>query len=388
MTERLYYHDPYLTSFPAQVVELSDDGLRVSLDRTAFYPTSGGQPNDTGTLNGIAVLDVVDDDDRITHVLGAPLSLGPVEGIIHWQRRRDHMQQHTGQHLLSAVLEELYAIPTISFHLGQDASTIDVSVPQITPEQIAGAERRANEIVMENRPVSVAFEDAATVQGLRKPSERGGTLRVVSIEGIDRSACGGTHVHSTGGIGPIAIRKLDKIRGSVRIEFLCGQRALDRARLDFEKLSETARVLSSPMDEVPGLVTALNTRVQELEKSRRKLAIELASFQGRQLYASTEPNAAGLRMAQQRNAKGAIDDETRALAQSFTSGEKALFLAVFEQPPSILLAASKDSGVHAGDVLKKALSAAGGRGGGNPQIAQGSVPTTEALQALLGMLPC
>jgi alanyl-tRNA synthetase len=298
------------------------------------------------------------------------------------------MQQHTGQHLLSAVLEELYSIPTISFHLGQDVSTIDVSVPQITPQQIVGAERRANEIVMENRPVSVAFEDAAAVQGLRKPSERGGTLRVVSIEGIDRSACGGTHVRSTGGIGPIAIRKLDKIRGSVRIEFLCGQRALERARLDFEKLSETARVLSSPMDEVPGLVATLNTRVQELEKSRRKLAIELAFFHGKQLYANTEPNGSGLRVARQRNAKGTIDDETRALAQSFTNNEKALFLAVFEQPPSVLLAASKDSGVNAGDVLKKALTAAGGRGGGNPQVAQGSVPGVEALDALLGMLPC
>jgi len=387
MTERLYYHDPYLTSFSAQILEAAEDGRRVYLDRSAFYPSSGGQPNDTGTLNGIAVLDVVDEDDRVAHILRAPLASTAVEGVVNWKRRHDHMQQHTGQHLLSAVLEELYSIPTISFHLGQDASTIDVGVPQLTVDQIAGAERRANEIVMENRAVAVTFEDAATVQGLRKPSERGGTLRVVSIDGIDRSACGGTHVTSTAGIGPISIRKLDKIRGSVRIEFLCGYRALRRVRMDFEKLSETARVLSAPLDEVPELVTALNARVQDVEKARKKLAIELASFQGKQLYAGTAPNDAGLRVVKQRQASGAIDDELRALAQSFTGGEKAVLLAVFEQPPSLMLAVSKDSGVNAGDVLKKALAAVGGRGGGNPQIAQGSVPNAEALQSLLGVLP-
>jgi alanyl-tRNA synthetase len=386
MTERLYYHDPYLTSFTAQIADVSEDGHRVYLDRTAFYPSSGGQPYDTGTLNGVPVLDVVDEENRVAHVLQSALPVRAVEGCIDWTRRLDHMQQHTGQHLLSAVLEELYSIPTISFHLGQESSTIDVSVPQVTAEQIVEAERRANEIVMENRAIVVTFEDAAVVQGLRKASDRSGTLRIVSIEGIDRSACGGTHVRSTASIGPIAIRKLDKIRGNVRIEFLCGRRALDRARADFEKLNETARQLSASLDDVPQLVAALNTRAQDLDKARRKVAIELAAFQGKHLYAETLAGDNGIRVVVKRQPKGAIDDELKSLAQGFTSGDKAVFLAVFEQPPALMLAASKDSGVNAGDLMKKALAAAGGRGGGNAQLAQGSVPSPDALDAVLRSL--
>jgi alanyl-tRNA synthetase len=211
-------------------------------------------------------------------------------------------------------------------------------------------------------------------------------LRIVSIDGIDRSACGGTHVRSTASIGPIAIRKLEKIRGNVRVEFLCGQRALDRMRADYEKLNETARQLSASLDDVPQLVAALNTRAQDLDKARRKVAIELSAFQGKHLYAQTPAGGNGVRVVMKRSATGAIDDELKALAQGFTSGEKAVFLALFEQPPSVMLAASKDSGVNAGDLMKKALAAAGGRGGGNAQLAQGSVPGPDALDVVLRSL--
>ena len=175
MTERLYYRDCYLREFTATVIET--DSLRVYLDRTAFYPTSGGQPYDLGTLGGVAVREVIDEEDRIVHVMESPLGATEVQGQIDWQRRYDHMQQHTGQHLLSAVLEELFAIRTVSFHLGTEVSTIDVDAASLTPEQIERVEERCAEVIAEARPVQIAFEDASTTLELRKASERTGTLR-------------------------------------------------------------------------------------------------------------------------------------------------------------------------------------------------------------------
>jgi alanyl-tRNA synthetase len=217
MTERLYYSDSYLSEFRARVIEADSTGLRVTLDRTAFYPTSGGQPFDVGTLSGARVMEVIDEGDRVTHVLDAPLTAGDVEGHIDWSRRFDHMQQHTGQHLLSAVFEELYPMPTLSFHLGVESSTIDIGASALAPDRIDRVEDRCAEIVAQARPVTVSFEDAASAAGLRKESQRTGVLRIVSIADLDRSACGGTHVRSTAEIGPLFIRKLEKIRGNVRV---------------------------------------------------------------------------------------------------------------------------------------------------------------------------
>ncbi|MBS1825656.1 MAG: alanyl-tRNA editing protein [Acidobacteria bacterium] len=386
MTDRLYYHDAQLTAFTAQVVDASADRCRVYLDRSAFYPASGGQPSDRGLLGGIDVVDVIDEEDRVAHVLAAPLNASVVEGTVAWTRRHDHMQQHTGQHLLSAVLEELYAIPTLSFHMGAEVSDIEIGTATLNTEQIANVERRVNDVVSQNRAVSVAFEDAATAQGLRKPSERPGILRIVSIDGLDRSACGGTHVSSTAAIGPVFLRKLDRVRGNVRLEFVCGHRALRAARGDYERLAEVARLLSASPEEVPELVASLQGKAATAEKANRKLAIELASLQGRQLYESTQADASGIRRYTRSEAVAAISDETRTLAQSFTAGSKAIFLAVAEQGRAVLLAASKDSGRNAGDILKQCLQAAGGRGGGNPQLAQGSVPAPEALAQLLELL--
>jgi uncharacterized protein (TIGR02270 family) len=229
MTDRLYYTDSYLTTFQARVVEKSADGGTVYLDRTAFYPTSGGQPFDTGSIAGAPVVDVVDEGERIAHVLGAAVDLDDVECRIDWPRRFDHMQQHSGQHLLSAVMAELFGIATLSVHFGAASSTLDLDTPSLTADQVRAAETRANEAVFENLPVSVLFADSPEDLGLRKASDRSGVLRVISIEGLDRSACGGTHVRATGEIGPVLIRKLDKVRGAVRVEFLCGLRALRRA---------------------------------------------------------------------------------------------------------------------------------------------------------------
>ena len=245
------------------------------------------------------------------------------------------------------------------------------------------AEERCAEIVSQARPVTIAYEDAAADLGLRKASERTGTLRVVSIEGIDRSACGGTHVRSTAEIGPVLARKLEKIQGNVRIEFVCGLRALRQARGDFQALVEISRAFSAPLEDTPALAASQMERAKTLEKSLQRLATELARREGRELYERTETDAAGLRRAIER---GPIDDAMRARAQAFAAGSKAVFVAVCDSPPSLLLAASADSGIHAGERVKAAVTAAGGRGGGNQALAQGSVPSVEALEGLLAAL--
>jgi alanyl-tRNA synthetase len=376
MTERLYYQDSYLQEFRARVIETSPDRQRIYLDQTAFYPASGGQPFDTGQLGGVEVIEVVDEDQRIAHVLARPLAETEVAGVIHWPRRFDHMQQHTGQHLLSAVLAELFDAPTVSFHLGSESSTIDVGRALEAPE-IRKAERRANEIVFEDRPVTITYRDSSENLGLRKPTEREGVVRVISIQDLDRSACGGTHVRATGQIGPILIRKLDRIRGNLRIEFLCGLRAVGQARADFETLSAIGRSFSAPLDETPALVEAQREKLQEADRARRKLATELAQARGRELYSNTATGPDGIRRVERH--VSTLSDDLRAEAQSFTASAKSIFLAIGEDPPSALLAASPDSGVHAGETLKKSLTSVGGRGGGSATMAQGSAPVAHAL---------
>jgi alanyl-tRNA synthetase len=385
MTERLYYSDSYLQNFSASVADRSDDGRTVYLDRTAFYPTSGGQPNDVGSIAGVPVLNVIDEGERIAHQLASPLPGGTVDCAIDWNRRFDHMQQHTGQHLLSAVFQELFALKTVSFHLGADSATIDLEGGSVDSRTVQEAERRANQVVFENRPVRVDFQHAAEVQDLRKPSERDGTLRIVSIQDFDRSACGGTHVRATGEIGPILIRKLDKVRQTTRVEFLCGGRAVRRARADYEALYKTAQLFRAQLDEVPALVAAQLETASTHEKARRKLEHDLATYQGRELYDNTPPGSDGMRRVLRRVERGSLE-ELRSLAQSFTAQPKAIFAAALATPPSVLLAVSADAGIDAGKFLKAALAEAGGRGGGTARVAQGSVTDAAALDAVLQKL--
>ncbi len=377
-TERLYYDDAYLTEFRARVVGRGTDPRDVYLDRTAFYPTSGGQPHDTGRLEGAAVIDVVDEGERVRHRLERPIEAGEVTGRIDWGRRFDHMQQHTGQHLLSAVFVELFGVQTLSFHLGAEVSTIELDIDSLSPERLREAQARANQIVFENRPVTVTYEEADAAEGLRKEVSREGTLRIISIEGCDRSACGGTHVRATGEVGAILLRRTERVRKRVRVEFLCGRRAVRRARADYEALDACARVFSARLDEAPELVAALQRKFVESEKAARRFSRELAETRGRELYRETEPGPGGLRCAVRRVRKGGITEELRAEALSFTANPKAACVAVSEEPPALLLAASEDAGFHAGDLLREAVSRAGGRGGGNARVAQGSLPSAGA----------
>jgi len=386
-TTRLYFQDSYLAKFSARIVHRAGDSRRIYLDRTAFYPSSGGQPHDLGWIGGVPVVDVIDEETRIAHVTSEPVEGVEVACQVEWARRFDHMQQHTGQHLLSAVLVEMHGAATVSFHLGSEISTIDVAIPALDANQVAAIEARANQRIVENRPVQVSFEAAAEAQDLRKPSEREGVLRIVAIEGLDRSPCGGTHVRATGEIGPLLIRKLDKIRGNVRIEFLCGMRAVRRARTDYDALARISRLLASPLDETPAVVAAQKSLFEAAEKARRRAETELAGRRGRELYEATLPGPDGVRRVVQRLSSGGLDEELRALAQGFVAQAKSVFVAAVEEPPSVLLAVSPDAGIHAGNSLKAALSKFGGRGGGSVLVAQGSIPSREQLGDLLAELP-
>jgi alanyl-tRNA synthetase len=385
MTNRIYYTDAYRTEFTANVVERSSDGLTIYVDETAFYPTSGGQQHDLGTLGGIRVVDVLDEDSRIAHVLASPLSAtDTVKGAVDWTRRHDNMQQHTGQHLLSAVFEDLFGHKTVSVHFGDEYSTVDIDTDSLPHARLVAAEERANTIVGDARLVAVTFEDAATATGLRKPSGRGGTLRIVNIEGVDRSACGGTHVQTTAEIGPVLIRSVEKVRKTTRVEFVCGARALHRARRDYEALSQIAGSLSASIDDAAAFVASGQERLKETENARRKLERDLAAFRARELYDAAAPDAGGVRTVAVRDA-GSID-EIRDLAQASLALAKVVVVGALRSPPSILLAASEDSGVDAGKLLKERLASVGGRGGGSPRMAQGSVPDAASVALLVDQL--
>lgn len=388
VTERLYYTDAYLRSFDAHVVALDEGARRVHLDRSAFYPTSGGQPHDRGTLAGIAVDDVVDEGDRVTHVLREPLGARTgdvVRGEIAWERRFDHMQQHTGQHLVSALFADLCGWPTLSVHFGPQVSTLDLDADRVSAEQLREVERRANDVIVESRPVQVSFEDAAAALGLRKPSDRTGMLRIVSIDGVDRSACGGTHVRSTAEIGTLLLRGQKKVRKSTRIEFVCGNRAVRRARRDFEALQEIARTLSASPDESARLVEGQRDQLRDLQGAVRRLQSEVDANRARERHSVTGPDANGRRVVRERAREGS-PDVWREFALAYSALPGAVFIGACESPPSVLLAASADAGIDAGQVLRRALEPCGGRGGGSVRMAQGSVPSREALEDVLARI--
>jgi alanyl-tRNA synthetase len=384
-TERLYYSDSYLTRFSASVVGREEGGRRVYLDRTAFYPTSGGQPFDTGELSGSRVLDVVDEDDRIAHLLERPV-VGPrVDGIIDWPRRFDHMQQHTGQHLLSAVLADQFGWQTVSVHFGAETATLDLDVGTVTGEQIRQAELRGNAVATENRPVAIGFEDARSATGLRKASDREGTIRIVTIADLDRSACGGTHVRATGEIGPILIRKAERVKKQVRLEFLCGLRAVARARADFDVLTGLASAVSASIEDLPALFGKQQADLKSLESSRRLLEERLHGYRAGELYLATAPNRDGRRRIVHRESAGSVE-ALRGLAQAVITHPDVVFLATLASPPTVLLATSPDTGVDAGRLLKPILDALGGKGGGSTRLAQGTVPGEGAIETALANL--
>ena len=385
MTERLYYTDSYLQDFQAVVTDRADDSRRIYLDRTAFYPTSGGQPFDLGQLGGIQVTDVVDEGDRVAHLLALPLAGDRVAGRVDWTRRFDHMQQHTGQHLLSAVLADRLGYRTVGVHFGKDSSTLDLDTASFTAEQARQIEEQANEVITGNRPVDVSFEESELATGLRKASQRAGRLRIISIRDLDRSACGGTHVRATGEIGVVLIRKVERVRKGVRLEFLCGARASRQARTDYTLLSQMAADLSAAPEEIPRLMAAQREELKRITATTLDLEGKLDLLRARELHAGATPETTGIRRVVVREDEGALDG-LRGLGQAFSSLPKAIFIGAISSPPAIVLAASEDTGIDAAGMLKSLLASVGGRGGGSARLAQGIVPGRAQLEKVVGSL--
>ena len=383
MTERLYYHDSYLRHFAAEIVELLDGGVRAYLDRTAFYPTSGGQPHDVGWLNGVEVLDVVDEGDRIAHILAKPLLAGEVRGQVDWERRYDLMQQHSGQHLLSAIFADRYGWPTASVHVGTETSTLDLEVPALSDTVLADVERQANAVVMEARPIVVSFEEASSAVGLRKSPERSGVIRIVTITGLDRSACGGTHVASTAEIGPIVLGRVERVRRAMRLEFQCGFRALRRVRSGLDDLAAVGRELGCGVGEV---ARVLRSRLQELRESRaafRRLRDELAELRARFLYERAVAGATGVRwiVDRARHPEGA-----RALASAVAALPRAAYVGETGDLRGIVIAVSEDSGLHAAELLRTVVGGEGGKGGGSARLAEGMLPQGVSFEEALATI--
>jgi alanyl-tRNA synthetase len=358
--------------------------VRVFLDRTAFYPESGGQPSDRGTLAGRAVLDVIDEGDEIAHLLAESPAAENVQGTIQWDRRFDHMQQHTGQHVLSAAFEKTGGYKTVSFHLGTELSTIDLDSDRVGSKQIETAEELANQVVFENWPVEISFRGSAEASQmeLRKPTFREGDVRLVEIQGFELSACGGTHVRQTGAIGLISIRKVDRTKGLTRVAFVCGGRALRAARQDFSILTEAARLFSTGLENVPELITKQSQELREVMRERDKLVEALAGFEAHELWQAA-PERSGTRVVS-RWFEAADGKKAKLLAHAVAKHPASVALiGVKGKPATLFFLQSAGGKLSMADILKQTLAKFGGKGGGTRDFAQGGgLPEEQVEEAL------
>jgi alanyl-tRNA synthetase len=411
MTKRLYYDSSETHEFDSVIEDVAPPSPEQSrpsviLRESAFYPTSGGQVHDTGWLtidaggrteDRLRVTEVTDKEDgRIVHYLEAPappLAGTAVHGSIDPERRRDHMQQHTGQHVLSAAFIELYQMPTVSFHMSEDYCSIDLATPSVGSAQIVAVEKRANQIVFENRPVRVRYVTRAEAEalGLRKlpPAERD-ELRLIEVADFDLSACGGTHVSASGQIGSIILRKTEKVRQGTRVEFVCGNRAVRLARRDFSALSEAAALFSAQLWDVPDQIRRAVEESKLLRKQKDDALDQLAELMAlADLHSLAETNGRKIIVR-------AFSDRDIGFAKLFAqkvtqAGMPAIALVASKvDPPGLVFAqspaqspaqtpdqnpASPASTTDMGALLKQVLSSVGGRGGGSRDFAQGGVPS-------------
>lgn len=385
-TERLYYDDAYTTRFYAHVIERRDgETPAVVLDRTYFYPTGGGQPHDTGTINDIPVIDVFSDGDKVCHVLERAIEPGSVTCVVDHARRFDHMQNHTGQHILSQAFLRAAEAATVGFHLSAETLTVDLEIPHLTPEQLTQVESLSNQIVFEDRSVSARLIDAADAEThgvrMRKLPENMHTtgLRIIDIDGFDITACGGTHVARTGEIGLIKIVKTEKRGDKTRVEFRCGGRALIDYREKNRIVMQLASDLTCGFGELPDALARLRDELQTAQRALKSAAAQLIAYEAQALI-TRHPLTSDRRIIVRAFDNRALD-ELRALTSALvehpatialigTSGEKA----------QLFMARSADLTVNMNDLLKPALDTFGGRGGGQPAFVQGGGVRATVLQ--------
>jgi alanyl-tRNA synthetase len=387
-TERLYYKDSHLTDFEARVIDVTErvsGWTGVTLDRTAFYPTGGGQPSDTGVLSGARVVECIDSEDEgVLHVIqGRTPRLGEtVRGHVDWPRRLDHMQQHTGQHILSQAFIRLFQAETRSFRMLTEFSEIDVALNDPTDATIEQAVELANRIIWEDRPVQireVTKEDAAKLP-LRKDSEREGELRLIEIEDYDLSPCGGTHAARTGEVGIICVRSWERAKGLVRMEFLAGGRVL----LDYRRANQTARqtaaLFSTARDEAAEAATRLLEENKSLHKRLRSLEEIAARVEAEELLRESRECADGTRIIKH-IFDGRSADGLRQIALALVQHPKtaALLASTDTDGARLVFARSQDAPGDMNEFMREACQLLEGRGGGRPDMAQGGGRKVEKL---------
>jgi alanyl-tRNA synthetase len=384
--KRLYYDDAFAREFDAEVLscEPSAELWRVKLDRTAFYPSSGGQPHDVGRLGDVNVVDVVDEQDEVLHVVDRRIEPGLVSGRIDWARRFDHMQQHTGQHLLSAVFHQKFELPTVSFHLGAEVCTIDLRGREPTQEILDGAASAANEMVYEDRAVNVKYGTAEELAaaGVRKTVERPGVLRAIEIEGLELQPCGGTHVRRTGQIGVILLRGVSRVRQDWRVEFTCGGRAERLAREDFSTLKAVAQRLNCAPRETAAAAERLVAERDAHFKSARASLEKLAAAEARTVLEATETGADGLRVVE-RVFEGEAPEYVACFAREVAKGEKAVALVTRLECGHIFFVQHPAVGKDMNALLVKVLKEMNGKGGGSRDSARGRLAEPRRGQELL-----
>jgi alanyl-tRNA synthetase len=384
-TKKLYFEDAYLTEFDARVIEMRESEGRpaIVLDRTAFYPEAGGQSSDRGTLNGIAVVDVVDDEGAILHVLAAPIEAGAVHGAVDRARRFDRMQQHSGQHILSQAFTEVVKGATLSFHIGDEVSTLEIGVPKISDADLDRVEARANTVVFDDLEIWTYFvpeEEIGTVP-LRKPPKKGegGMVRVVEVDRFDHSACGGTHCRRAGEIGLIKVVKWDKIRGNLRFEFVCGGRALR----DYQEKNRTVRHAATAFSvsdrDIPAAIDKAQAEVKALKKRARRLEERVAAFEAGQMVRGA-PGKVIQAVFEDRS-----PEEVRFLALNIIKqGEfVVLFAAPGEGRSHIILAAAEALGLDVRTLIPAIAGALEARGGGSPSLVELVTSETDKVAAAL-----
>jgi alanyl-tRNA synthetase len=387
-TERLYFQDSSLLGFSANVVDVksTDRGDCIILDKTAFYPTGGGQPNDTGTLGDARVVDVFEHETGFIYHLVEPsgsLSMGAtVTGLVDRARRLDHLQQHSGQHILSQAFVQTCGAETRSFHLGSQTSTIDIESQLPTNEMMRAAEDLANAIVLEDRPMRVHLvnEEEAARLPLRKESAVRGNIRVIEVADFDWSPCGGTHAARTGQIGLIAIRSHERAKKMTRVEFVCGSRALAEYRMANETAVAVARLFSAERDSSPGLVSRALQENKALKRRVRDL-LELATQAEASEILKAAQSLEGFKLVHL-VFEGRDLEEIRMLASKIVQQEPSVALLATRdsQAARLVFARSESLSPNMGELIAKACETLGGRGGGKPDLAQGGGPLVERLE--------
>ncbi|MEN3325613.1 MAG: alanyl-tRNA synthetase [Acidobacteriota bacterium] len=375
VTERLYYSDSHLIEFEARVVDVTDrvsGWTAIVLDRTAFYPTGGGQPSDTGTLNGARVVECIDDGDNgVLHVVqgAAPGRGDAVRGRIDWSRRLDHMQQHTGQHILSQALITLFNAPTRSFRVLDASCEIDVELNNPTTEVIERAVELANNVIWEDRAIairSVTSGEAAKLR-LRKEPARDGDLRLIEIDGFDLTPCGGTHAYRTGEVGMIAVRSWERAKGLTRIDFVAGVRALTDYRKANKSAREVAALFSTGRDDVPQVAAQMLEEHKELNRRIRVLEELAAGVEAERLLATASEGV----VTHIFDGRDAESLKKLAHALSAHPGTIALLGSRDKDTARLVFARSLDAGGDMNSLMREACALLDGRGGGRPDMAQG-----------------